>query len=323
MNTEVAAAPLHYYSTPIDHRVSMRIVLARVLWLEGLAEQARSMAALALEYAREDSPYSVCQVLALASCPIAAWRGDWDDAAALAAALDEHAARYRLSRWRLFARHYANQPAEGSDDREVGGSAPEGLIAHTLLTFGRGISLPAEAALESNSWCAPELLRLQADQAVAVSGSSGFDRAEAALFRSLELAERQNTLAWRLRTAISLASLWRQMDRLPEAMTCSLPYMLFFPRATARPIYAGHSVCSRRFNQAHRPPHHRTRVFTAVHLANCARFWSILLVLRPTAEADWRRFSSAPGWREVRPCRQSRSTGRFRPRRPEPPVARL
>ena len=228
LNTDVAAAPLHYYSTPIDHRVSMRIVLARVLWLEGLAEQARSMAALALEYAREDTPYSVCQVLALASCPIAAWRGDWDDAAALAAVLDEHAARYRLSRWGLFARHYANQPAEGGDDREVGGSAPEGLIGHTLLTFGRGISLPVEAALESNSWCAPELLRLQADQAVTASGSSGFDRAESALLKSLELAERQNALAWRLRTAISLASLWRQMDRLPEAMTLlSSIYALF------------------------------------------------------------------------------------------------
>jgi predicted ATPase len=38
----------------------------------------------------------------------------------------------------------------------------------------------------------------------------------------------QNALAWRLRTAISLASLWRQMDRLPEAMTLlSSIYSLF------------------------------------------------------------------------------------------------
>lgn len=228
LNAEVAAAPLHYYATPIDHRVSMRIVLARVLWLEGLADQARSMATLALEHAKEDTPYSVCQVLALASCPIAAWRGDWDDAAAQAAALGEHAERFRLSRWGVYARHYANQLTEGDDGREAGGSASEGLIAHTLLSFNRGSPLPVEATLDSNSWCAPELLRIQADRAVAASGSSSFDCAESALLASLELAERQNALAWRLRTAISLASLWRRMDRWAEAThVLSSVYALF------------------------------------------------------------------------------------------------
>jgi hypothetical protein len=206
----------------------MRIVLARVLWLEGLADQARSMATLALEHAKEDTPYSVCQVLALASCPIAAWRGDWDDAAAQAAALGEHAERFRLSRWGVYARHYANQLTEGDDGREAGGSASEGLIAHTLLSFNRGSPLPVEATLDSNSWCAPELLRIQADRAVAASGSSSFDCAESALLASLELAERQNALAWRLRTAISLASLWRRMDRWAEAThVLSSVYALF------------------------------------------------------------------------------------------------
>jgi len=228
LNTEVTAAPLHYFSTPTDHRVSMRIVLARVLWLEGLGDQARSMAALALEYAKEDTPYSVCQVLALASCPIAAWRGDWDDAAGLAAELGEHAARYRLSRWGVYARHYANRLAKGDDGRDVGGSAPEGLIAHTLLSFGRGVPPQVEGALEMDSWCAPELLRMQADQAVAASGLSGFDGAESVLLASLKLAERQNALAWRLRTAISLASLWRQMSRSSEAaQLLSSVYALF------------------------------------------------------------------------------------------------
>ena len=228
LNTEVAAAPLHYYSTPIDHRVSMRIVLARVLWLEGLADQARSMAALALEYAREDSPYSVCQVLALASCPIAAWRGDWDDAAALAAALDEHAARYRLSRWRLFARHYANQPAEGGDAREVGGSAPEGLIAHTLLTFGRGIPLPAEAALNPTAGAHPNCCGFRQIK------PSRFPAHRALTVRRRRYSDRSSlprcNMPWHGVSArrFRSASLWRQMHRLPEAMTLlSSVYALF------------------------------------------------------------------------------------------------
>ena len=228
LDAEVAAAPLHHYATPIDHRVSMRIVLARVLWLEGLADQASAMAEIALDYAEEDTPYSVCQVLALAACPIAAWRGDWDDAAALAAALAEHAARHRLSRWALYARHFAYRLAERDSGREIGGGAPEGLIAHTLLSFGRGGPLVVDACLESNSWCAPEQMRIQAEQALATSGSSSFDGAESMLLASLHLAERQNALAWRLRTAISLASLWRLADRSSEAARLlSSVYALF------------------------------------------------------------------------------------------------
>jgi predicted ATPase len=61
-------------------------------------------------------------------------------------------------------------------------------------------------------WCAPEVLRAYAENALRGSSPQAGD-AEAAFKRSLEMARAQNALSWELRSATSLARLWRERGR--------------------------------------------------------------------------------------------------------------
>ena len=63
--------PLSYLSMTIDRRVSLRIIIARCLWMEGFADQAAAMADECIRFAEGDSQLAQCQALALAACPIA------------------------------------------------------------------------------------------------------------------------------------------------------------------------------------------------------------------------------------------------------------
>lgn len=220
LDSFVNVAPLCYISMPVDHRVSMRIILSRVLWLEGMPDQAKEMAGRAVAYAEADNAFSLCQALALAACPVAFWRGDREDAAAITTRLIEHAIRYRLDGWRQYGERYA-RAAEGILDSstwlEAISPAPGGLITHTVLTFGQPIMMAPDRPhhhLPPDSWCSSELLRLKAR----LGGSSpvGGKKAEAMLVRSLKIAEKQSALSWQLRTASDLASLWRDTRRAPE-----------------------------------------------------------------------------------------------------------
>lgn len=88
------AIPLAHQPLAVDHRVSMRIVLARIAWIEGSYYRARELADESLEYAADDSPFSLCQALTLAACPIAFWQGDYSRARSLTG-------RARPLRWPL------------------------------------------------------------------------------------------------------------------------------------------------------------------------------------------------------------------------------
>jgi len=71
-----------------DLRVSTQVFLARVLWLQGFADQAVRMLAKSLGEA-EATGYAItqCYVIALAACPIAFWVGDQTAAARYTATL--------------------------------------------------------------------------------------------------------------------------------------------------------------------------------------------------------------------------------------------
>jgi hypothetical protein len=83
----------------VSRQVSMRIVLSRILWLEGAADQARDLAAEAVDIAASDNPNALCDALGHAACPIAFWRGDLEAAMGYTQTLLEYARRYTLSRW--------------------------------------------------------------------------------------------------------------------------------------------------------------------------------------------------------------------------------
>src|SRR5277367_5633441 len=138
------AVPLAYSSAQTDRRVTMRIVLARILWLEGLSDQAVTVANESLEYAASDCPTALCQSLALAACPIAFWRGDRAAAQRLVANLIEQANRFRQEHWLDHGHCYSRELAihnHAGEATDTGRHLPlpccsKGLIADTLATIG-------------------------------------------------------------------------------------------------------------------------------------------------------------------------------------------
>jgi non-specific serine/threonine protein kinase len=66
-------------------------------------------------------------------------------------------------------------------------------------------------------WCMPELLRIKGELLAKQDPTHAKAAAEEHLVRSLDLAHRQQALAWQLRAAMSLARLRRRQRRVGEA----------------------------------------------------------------------------------------------------------
>ena len=91
----------------VDPRAGARAYLARVLWLQGLPNQAMRTAESSLEDARATNhATSLGNALAVAVCPIALWSGDLAAAEHYVAMLLDNSARHVLGRWRVFGRCY-------------------------------------------------------------------------------------------------------------------------------------------------------------------------------------------------------------------------
>ena len=224
------SVPLSYLSVQVDRRVSMRIVLARIHWISGYPDQAMEVVEEALQYASADTPFAVCQALALAACPVAFWRGDYPALARFVPQLIEQAERFRLGNWRAYGECYARlvsgweqtvtrgSPACQANRAEIVSLASDKrLLRHTVATaapelMGWTVDEPDSA----EGWCAPELLRIQAEQLLATQPQQA-SRAQTLLRQSLELARSQGAASWGLRTATSLSSLYERQDRGRDA----------------------------------------------------------------------------------------------------------
>jgi hypothetical protein len=203
------------YISPVPRRVAMRIVLARVAWLDGHLDQAVTIAEEAVEHA-SGHPFALTQALALAACPIALWRGD-KAARALVDRLIEHCARHPSDYWQSWPQSY--------DAVLTSHDAP--LIQTTnvmeldcVATIAAGlVSADTIARVENGAvgWCAPEILRAQGENILKQRSKDASSMAESNYSRSLALARQQGALSWEMRTATSLARLWRDQDRLPAA----------------------------------------------------------------------------------------------------------
>ncbi|MEJ0100261.1 MAG: winged helix-turn-helix domain-containing protein [Pseudomonadota bacterium] len=234
------AAPPTYSPVAVDRRVSMRVVLARILWLEGCADQARELAAEALSLAGSDSPHALCDALGHAVCPIAFWRGDVQEATAMTALLLEHSRRYTLTRWHIAANCFesvlhamsgtvATDPA-GDDVAQV---APlPGLQRDLMGTISErwfDATTMARGEHRLAGWCTPELLRRNAQLQLRQGTAAGMRMAEASLQTSLEVARDQGAFGWELRSATMLAELWREQGRSSEAVGLLEPLVTRIP----------------------------------------------------------------------------------------------
>jgi predicted ATPase len=228
LNHPAKVVPLAYLPMQVDLRVSMRILLARSLWLQGFPDQAVHVANECLDHAVSDSPFARCQALALAACPVAFWRGDNDATRRVVTALLTEADRYRLGHWRSYGECYEwlilanDRKGKANADSTAPPSVihSKGLIRDTLATIDPdvlGMDIPQALLPGVNGWCTAEILRIEGERILKDRGPDAESQAESIFLRSIEIADAQNALAWRLRTSMSLATLWHSQHRTAQA----------------------------------------------------------------------------------------------------------
>ena len=201
----------HGIGVQYDQGVASLTVLARVLWLQGFPEQAWRTASQALELALQiNHGTSICYTLALASVVIARYNGDEQTAHTLQAQLLEYAHKHSVQLFQTWAGYYAGIAGH----KELQGL---GLIQDILITLGaKEVDDPGlERARQGDAgWCGPEILRVRAEQWLQQGDACA---AQALLLEALGLAQQQGALAWELRCATSLATLWQTQGRVPAA----------------------------------------------------------------------------------------------------------
>lgn len=218
--------PLEYVS-PVPHSVAMRIVLARILWLQGNADQALAMADECMQHAAAN-PFAFTQSLALAACPIALWRGDETRARELVDKLIEHSARHPSAYWQSWGHCYhavlSFQKVEATSAHpQSSGLLPETsnvMVQDCIATLfeERTGEVVLRRVLEGRvGWCAAEVLRRHGESILKHGTEAAVSEAESFFTRSLEISCKQGALAWELRAAMSLGRLWRSSGRVTAA----------------------------------------------------------------------------------------------------------
>ncbi|HEX6704111.1 MAG TPA: winged helix-turn-helix domain-containing protein [Albitalea sp.] len=211
----------------LDRSVTMGMLLARVLWLQGLPDQAEEVAARTVARAsRDGESVALAYVLGLAACAVAIWTGRFDLARARVSLLLRHTLEHSLVPWRGFAIAFGSLLDWHDNGRRGHPVLPDGLeirkhphqLGDLLATLHP--ALADETAFRRGDagdagWCQAELLRVRAERARAEGRT---EAAEALLIRSLERARRDGALSWELRTATSLGRLWMEQGRTDQAI---------------------------------------------------------------------------------------------------------
>jgi predicted ATPase/DNA-binding winged helix-turn-helix (wHTH) protein len=225
----------------IDPWVAARAFLARILWLQGFPDQAMRTAETSVADARATNhAISLGNALALAACRIAVWVGDLAAAEHYVEMLLDLSTRHALARWRAFGLGHqgvlATQRGDvdtglrllraGFDEPGMAGSAQffTFLMAEALGRAGQvigGLAMIEEAITRSESteerWAIAELLRIKGGLLLLQGAPAAAAAAEDHFRQALDWAHRQGALSWELRTASSLARLWRDQHRVEEA----------------------------------------------------------------------------------------------------------
>jgi predicted ATPase/DNA-binding winged helix-turn-helix (wHTH) protein len=233
----------------IDLPVAARVVLARVLWLQGFPDQAMRAAESSIEDARAaDHAVSLCFALTLGACPIALLVGDRATAEHYAGMMLDLSTRHALTYYRAFGTCFQGVLAIKRGDvmtgsqllragfNEVGDFRPAYLqFVVLLMTDALGqAGRVAEGAAELNeaverpeqteeSWLIAELLRIKGEFLLLQGAQGAATEAEGHFRQALDWARRQGALSLELRAAMSLARLMRAQGFSPDAAALLQP----------------------------------------------------------------------------------------------------
>jgi predicted ATPase/DNA-binding winged helix-turn-helix (wHTH) protein len=227
-----------------DQRVTAHYFQARILWLQGFADQAMHVVEGNIEESRTiGNPLSFCSVLGQGACPIAFLSGDFDAAEHYGAMLFEHADRHGPRVWHLWAACFNSLVLAKCGDIAAGLRALQGglqqagdarFLPRFLLLTGelglclgeagevaRGLATVEEALARCEArderWYVAELLRIRGELIILENAPDAAARAERDFWRGLDYAHDQGALSWQLRGATSLARLLRDQHRATEA----------------------------------------------------------------------------------------------------------
>ena len=233
----------------VDPWASARAYLARILWLQGLPDQAMRTAESSVADARATNhAMSLGNALAVAACPIALWAGDLTAAEHYVDMLLDHSTRHVLGRWGAFGRCYQGMLVIQRGDANTGLRLLRAVFAEPaaaesaarlfafLISAASGHAgqiadgLPAieEAIIRSEHteerWLIAELLRVKGELLLSRDAPRVVPAVAEGPFRqALDWARRQGALSWELRAATSLARLWRDQGLSDDAITVLQP----------------------------------------------------------------------------------------------------
>ena len=232
-----------------DQPLVARMILARILWLQGFPDQALQMAQENVEHARAvDHALSVCGALEVA-CLVAIWSGDRAVAERSVATLLDHSARHGLVVWHARGRCLDGVQLIRRGDVAAGfevlraaldelleiGFVPNytgllGTLAQGLAGVGQvaqGLATIDEALTRSERdeerWGIAELVRIKAELILLAGGPGAAPAAEEHFQRALRWTRQQGILSMELRCATGLARLWHHLGRTEPARELLAP----------------------------------------------------------------------------------------------------
>jgi predicted ATPase/DNA-binding winged helix-turn-helix (wHTH) protein len=227
-----------------DHRVSAHYFQARILWLQGFADQAMRVVEHNIEEGRAiGQALTFCSVLGQGACPIAFLAGDFDAAARYGAMLLDHTERHPVRLWHLWAQCFNGLVMAKIGDTAAGLVALRGgleqageakFLPRFLLLLGElaaclgsagevalGLETVDEAIARCEGrderWYVAELLRIKGELVISEGAADAAAAANGLFRQALDCAGRQQALSWELRAATSLVRLWRDQHRGGEA----------------------------------------------------------------------------------------------------------
>jgi predicted ATPase/DNA-binding winged helix-turn-helix (wHTH) protein len=252
-----------------DQRLVARITLARVMWLQGYADEAvREIEDSVREATAIDHALTLAHVLSDAACPVALMLGDLDLADRFTTMLYQQTKTHSLDVWHTYAGGFAGEIqvrrgklASGLESlrRAIDSlsqsnyilyrTAFQAALSQGLTAAGQtsdALALVDQAIAQCDTtgeaWLLAELYRIGGDIQVRAGDPGAATKGEASLARSLAIARSQKALAWELRTATSLATYWKQNLRLVDASALIAEVLEKFTEGFETPDYRAAST---------------------------------------------------------------------------------
>ncbi|GGF37480.1 transcriptional regulator [Aliidongia dinghuensis] len=205
----------------VSHEITAATMLTRILWLQGLPDQATAMLQEAIAAAEQSGHwFSMYYTLCFAGCPLSLWIGNL---AQTQHYLDMTLNRAAADRWRRCWALVLRLRQSGERGALIASSLEPRVDLNTaqeIIALASAATIPMPQPNDDVGdalWSLPEVLRVNAELLLWHGGADVAAAAESKLLRSLDLAQERSTLSWELRAATSLARLWHRNGRVAEA----------------------------------------------------------------------------------------------------------